>query len=221
MCVFVCVSVLFLHFFCKLDTGQGTYCTLFSLPRLCLAQHNKVGQISSPPTPPYLTFFVSNADGTNNKVCSEESDCFSSVPTKARAALLNSIETEQNWLDHKLRTLKRKKEKKKKKGCQTFASHSNSKLLFLVQTSSCNFILESLWIPGTSILRYSIFRLNYESKLYQYVKILYVQVNCSMLLLSALGCVRPPFAGWLCRQVLLVAMQAPRFISCTCWSLMT
>lgn len=81
-------------------------------------------------------------------------------------------------------------------------------LLFLVQTSSCNFILESLWIPGTSILRYSIYRLNYESRLYQYVKILYVQLNCSMLL-SALGCVRPPFAGWLCRQVLTVAMQAP------------
>lgn len=81
-----------------------------------------------------------------------------------------------------------------------------SMLLFLVQNSSCNFILESLWIPGTSILRYSIYRLNYESKLYQYVKILYVQLNCSMLL-SALGRVRPPFAGWLCRQVFIVAMQ--------------
>lgn len=31
-------------------------------------------------------------------------------------------------------------------------------------------------------------------KLYQYVKILYVQLNCSMLP-GVLGCVRPPFAG--------------------------
>lgn len=78
---------------------------------------------------------------------------------------------------------------------------------FIVQTSSCNFILESLWIPGTSILRYSIYRLNYESKLYQYVKILYVQPNRSMLL-SALGLCTPSFLqddyaecwSWPCRR---------------------
>lgn len=139
-------------------------------------------------------------------VCSEESDCFSLVPMKkALAALPNPIEIKQNWLDHKLNpnykllTLTKRDAKR---------SPVTRTLLFLVQTSSCNFILESLWIPGTSILRYSIYRLNYESKLYQYVKTLYVQLKCSMLL-SALGCVRPPFAGWLCRQVLIVAMQAP------------
>lgn len=60
-CVFVCVSVLFLHFFFsfnfgKLNTGQGRYCTLFSLPRLCIAQHKKVDKISSPRHHLYLTF---------------------------------------------------------------------------------------------------------------------------------------------------------------------
>lgn len=122
---------------------------------------------------------------------------------KAQAALLNPTEIKLNW--HKLIKTKHKKKKLLRDAKRSPVTQT---LLFLVQTSSCNFILESLWIPGTSILRYSIYRLNYESRLYQYVKILYVQLNCSMLL-SALGCVRPPFAGWLCRQVLTVTMQAP------------
>lgn len=90
---------------------------------------------------------------------------------------------------------------------------------FLVQTSSCNFILESLWIPGTSILRYGIYRLNYESKLYQYVKILYVQLNCSMLVHRVVYALL--FAGWLCRTIVNHGHAGSCFISSTCGSLMT
>lgn len=206
MCVFVCVFcvVLALFLFCKISTGQGTCCTLLSQPGLCLTQHKKVDKISSPWRHLTSPFFVSAADGADKQTWSEESDCCSSVPTKSPGSSPESHrnQTELTWPQtkkNKLQTLT-KRDAKRSPVTQT--------LLFLVKTSSCNFILESLWIPGTSILRYSIYRLNYESKLYQYVKILYVQLNCSMLL-SALGCVRPPFAGWLCRRVLTVAMQAP------------
>lgn len=72
--------------------------------------------------------------------------------------------------------------------------HSDFLRFFLYKVFSCNVLLESLWIPGTSISRYSIYRWNYKSKLYRYVKILYVQLNCSMLV----HWVCPPVAEWLC-----------------------
>lgn len=124
-------------------------------------------------------------------------DCFSSVPTKSPGS------SHQNQTQTNLQTmnseLQQTGDAKRSPDTQT--------PLFLVQTSSCNFILESLWIPGTSILRYGIYRLNYESKLYQYVKILYVQLNCSMLVHWVVYAFL--FAGWLCRQVLIMAMRAP------------
>lgn len=158
---------------------------------------------SRPPdtTLPHLS--VSSADGANNRVCSEELDCFSSVPTK-KPRQLSWIPSKSNRTDHKLISNNKlwtptNTDAKRLPVTQT--------LVFLVQTSSCNFILESLWIPGTSILRYGIYRLNYESKFYQYVEILYVQLNCSMLVHWVAYALL--FAGWICRRVLIVAMRAP------------
>lgn len=92
-CVFVCVSVSFLHFsfffFGKISTGQGTYCTLFSLTRLCLAQHKKK---LIPLTPPYLTFLCPLLTAP----CSEEMNCSPQCQRKAQAAHLNSPKLKQN-----------------------------------------------------------------------------------------------------------------------------
>lgn len=124
----------------------------------------KVAKISSPWHHLYLTSLCPLLTAPTNKHVSRGAGllCLLSANEKAQAALLYWIplKSNLNWL---------KKKDSNKKGCQTKCSPVTQTLLFLVQTSSCNFILESLWIPGTSILRYSIYRLNYESKLYQYV----------------------------------------------------
>lgn len=217
------VFVMFLHFFSflfyfwgKISTGQITYCTLFNLPRLCLTQHKKVDKISHPSehhlTSPFcvcMCMCVSvcvHCWWRHYQMCVQRSRTAS--PQCQRKSPGSSLESQRNRTEltgQQTQQLQPQTLNSDKKDAKLFTSHSDS---LLYKTSSCNFMLESLWIPGTSILRYSIYRLNYESKLYQYVKILYVQLNCSMLL-SALGCVYPPFAGWLCRQVLIVAMQAP------------
>lgn len=86
MCVGVCFCVVlalfFLSFFCQISSGQGTYCTLFNPPRLYTLLNIKRWIRSHPPDTTLPHLFVSAADGANNNVCSEEMDCFSSVPMK-------------------------------------------------------------------------------------------------------------------------------------------
>ena len=137
----------------------------------------KVDKISSPWRHLYLTFLCPLLTAPTNKQTRVQRSWTASSPQCQRKSPGSSPLLNPTEIKHELT----KKKDSHKKGCQTKCSPVTQTLLFLVQTSSCNFILESLWIPGTSILRYSIYRLNYESKLYQYVKILYVQLNCSML----------------------------------------
>lgn len=136
---------------------------------------------SHPLMPPYLTFFCVHCcsqhvqrSHTASPQCQQKSPGSSTDPR----------EIKQNWFHHN------------EKGCQTIASHSDS-VVFLVQTSSCNFNLESLWIPGTSILRYSIYRLNSESiSMWRYCMYSWT-VPCYLVHWVVYALL---FAGWLCRQ---------------------
>lgn len=155
-------------------------------------------------TLPYLTLLCPLLTTPINKhmFVQKESDCFSSVPTKSPGSSPESHRkpTELTRLQATQENFDKKQQQQQKTDAKCLPVTQT--LSFLVQTSSCNFILESLWIPGTSILRYIIYRLNYGSKPYQYVKILYVQLNCSMLL-SALGGVCPPF----CRMIMQMSVD--------------
>lgn len=121
---------------------------------------------------------------------------------KAQAALPNPTQTNLQTLNSELRVEKNGNAKR---------SLDAQNPLFLVQTSTCNFILESLWIPGTSILRYSIYRLNYESKTLSVCE----DTVCTTepLHISALGCVCLPFCRTMtnnqCRRVLIMAGRLP------------
>lgn len=166
--VCLCVSVSFLHFLLRWNQHWiGHMLDLILMPGVNVLLNITRWKISPPPVTTLPHLFCVHCCW-KKKVCSEESHCFSSVPTKKPRQL---YQTQRNQTELTWQQTWTKKDAKCSPVTQT--------LVFLVQTSSCNFILESLWIPGTSILRYSIYRLNYESKLYQYVKILYVQLNCS------------------------------------------
>lgn len=82
---------------------------------------------------------------------------------------------------------------------------------FLYKTSSCNFVLESLWISGTSILKIQYIQINLWDFISMWRYCMY-SWNCSMLL-SALGCVGPPF----CRTI----MQTGVFSCHTRWNPVT
>lgn len=146
-------------------------------------------------------------------------DCFSSVPTKKKKSAGSSPESHRNQTELTTNSnLQPRTLDSRQKGMPNV--RQPLRLTCFLYKLPCNFILESLWIPGTSILRYNIWRLTYGSKRDECVKILYVQLNCSMLL-SALGCVRPPF----CRMIMQRSVNRDHagvcFISCTRWSLVS
>lgn len=144
-CVFVCFCVILALSFKVKSALDRAHAGFDSHARVNVLLSITRWKKSPPLTPPYLTFFVSTAAGKKKCVCSEESHCFSSVPTKKPRQLYR---TQRNQTELTWQQTWTKKDAKCSPVTQT--------LVFLVQTSSCNFILESLWIPGTSILRYSI-----------------------------------------------------------------
>lgn len=187
LCVFLCCSCTFFLSLVSSSTGSVTYCILFCLPRVvCVTPKKRWTKCHHPvPTPLHPLLFLCPLIMAPTTKSSEESDRFSLVPMKSPGSSpRNPVKTNKLTLN------------------QSPISNSEHEgmpnihqtLFLLVQTSSCNFILESLWILGTSILRNGIFRLNYEFKLYQYVKILYVQLNCSMLVHWVVLALL--FAGW-------------------------
>lgn len=110
-CVFVRVSVSFLHFSFvvkKINIAVGEHCTLFSPePRLCLAQNKKVDLISSPrATLPHLSCLLLMAPimrcvlrgrtvSPGRLLCQ--------CQRNAQAALLNPSEIYWNGLHHRLK----------------------------------------------------------------------------------------------------------------------
>lgn len=132
---------------------------------------------------------------------SEELDCFSSVPTKnnnnKKKKSPGSSPESQNQKGTDSTTDPPKRDAKCSPVTQT--------LLFLVQTFSCNFILESLWIPGTSILKYSIYRLNYETLS------VCEDTVCTAELFHVTWCIglcAPSFCRMIMQKSVTVAMQA-------------
>lgn len=90
LCVFLCRSCTFL--FCKISIGRGTYCTLFGLASLCLAQ-----EIHSPcdTTLPHLS--VSTADGA---VFRGDGLLLLSANKKPRQLTRTSLpQTQTEWMD--------------------------------------------------------------------------------------------------------------------------
>lgn len=121
--------------FCQCNTEHVNYCTSFSLPtikRSHLAQHKKVHRISALPDTRLPSF-----------ICVP---CWWSYCVWR--SWTASPQCQQQTTDHKEQTLNSHTNTQKKEmpnvtwDCCFF---------FLVQTYSCKFILESLWITGTSI----------------------------------------------------------------------
>ena len=111
-CVFVYVSVSFLHFFfclflCKISTGHMLYFHLASLNRRRWRRSHFPPPHLSWHHLPYLIFFlcVSTADGANKQTNIQTNKCFRGVGLlllsaneKAQAALLNPAEFNQTEL---------------------------------------------------------------------------------------------------------------------------
>lgn len=75
-CVFVCVSVLFLHFFIKSALDRANTVLYLTCPGCVLLKNKKVDLISSPYTTlPHLSCLLLTA---SIMMCSEETDCSSS-----------------------------------------------------------------------------------------------------------------------------------------------
>lgn len=81
MCVCVCLCVVIALFFVKSALDRAHTVLYLTCPGYTLLNIRRWIR-SHPPDTTLPHLFVSAADGANKNMCSEEMDCFSSVPTK-------------------------------------------------------------------------------------------------------------------------------------------
>lgn len=93
LCVFLCRSCTF--FFCKISTGQGTYCTLFSPGYVSLNMRRWIRSHPPPLTPPLPHLFVSHCWRRQQPTCVQRSRTAS--PQCQRKSPGSSPEIKPNW----------------------------------------------------------------------------------------------------------------------------